>query len=365
MFAQCFLKRALLAAVAIAGALGLASCGGGGAGSPVTPSQNLGGPLPQAPGAAGTSRLLYVPNFGGTVTVYRAELSGDVPPDFQYSGAKTQLSGSEAVAIDSHGNVNVTNQNALPPCSDFSNGSVTVFQPPTGNISMPIRVICGSQTGLFHPHGIAIDGADKIYVADPDNNNGLGNILVYPAGATGDVPPAFTLSGAQTNLHRPFGIALDGSGNIFVTNATGGLPGGRSVTVYSAGASGNTAPTATIAGSRTLLSFPQGIAVDAIDNIYVADLGSCTAGAILVFAAGANGNVAPKAVITGPHTGLRGVTGVAVDSVGTIYATNFTGVFPNDSVTVYPLGANGDVTPTRTITGGLTGLVDPEFLAVH
>ena len=52
-------------------------------------------------------------------------------------------------------------------------------------------------------------------------------------------------------LNGPFGIALDGAGNIYVTNFSG-----NSITVYPAGASGNATPTATIVGGNTGLSQP-------------------------------------------------------------------------------------------------------------
>lgn len=57
---------------------------------------------------------------------------------------------------------------------------------------------------------------------------------------------------------------------------------------------GAIAPAATIAGAATTLSTPSGVALDATGNIYVAN----AAGSIAVFAAGANGNVAPVQSIT-------------------------------------------------------------------
>jgi plastocyanin len=69
-----------------------------------------------------------------------------------------------------------------------------------------------------------------------------------------------------------------------------------------------------------------------------------------------SGNAPPRANISGPNTGL-GQPAVYVDQNGTIYAANY--YIPNppySSVTVYPPGSNGDVTPTTTITcGGISG----------
>src|ERR1035437_6078664 len=92
--------------------------------------------------------------------------------------------------------------------------------------------------------------------------------IAHLATATG---PIAIIGGPKTGLRDPAGIALDFNLNIYVANA--GAPG---VSVYkplgsSAGLLNET-PIATISGSNTGLSYPQGIAVDSTSgNIYVAD----------------------------------------------------------------------------------------------
>jgi hypothetical protein len=85
------------------------------------------------------------------------------------------------------------------------------------------------------------------------------------------------------------------TGKIFVADDASGI------LVFAPAASGNTAPIAQISGAATTIMFPEGMAVDANDNIYVSD---CTDQAVLVFAAGSNGNVAPAATIKGASTTL-------------------------------------------------------------
>ena len=87
-------------------------------------------------------------------------------------------------------------------------------------------------------------------------------------------------------------MAFDASGNIYVTNNCN-----ATITIYAKGSSGNAAPIAIIGGSNTGLTDPQGIALDSSGNIYVTDQGFADrhAGAVLVYAAGSNGNVAPIA----------------------------------------------------------------------
>ena len=88
---------------------------------------------------------------------------------------------------------------------------------------------------------------------------------------------------------------------------------------------------------------------------------------LLVFRKGASGDEKPLRVIEGPHTGLADVHGVAVDIQRKLvfvgnwgnysnYKAAGSGKFFLPSITVYPLDANGDATPLRTIQGPKTTL---------
>lgn len=67
---------------------------------------------------------------------------------------------------------------------------------------------------------------------------------------------------------------------------------------------------------------------------------------ILVFRISDDGNVAPTRVIQGPHTGLKNPIGVFADTKNQeLWAANM----GNHRATVYPLKADGDVAPLRTI----------------
>jgi hypothetical protein len=97
-------------------------------------------------------------------------------------------------------------------------------------------------------------------------------------------------------------------------------------------------------------------------DVYVGGNSDGITPVILVYASGSNGNVEPKAAIEGPDTGLGSSAslGVALDSSGTIYVANeFVVLFgPPETfgtITVYPPGSNGNVTPSATIGGSNAG----------
>jgi len=116
--------------------------------------------------------------------------------------------------------------------------------------------------------------------------------------------PVDTIVGASTQLNGPAGLAFDAGGRLFVSNANGTSPNQR-ITVYSAGASGNATRSRSSWVQIPAWTSPVGIVVDPSGNCSVA---SAAFGShqykVAVYAAGANGNVAPTAIIAGPTTGL-------------------------------------------------------------
>jgi sugar lactone lactonase YvrE len=362
--------------------------------------------------AVDSSGNIYVADEGATsVYVYPALGSSTGPlneaPTATISGLDTGLSSPEGIALDSNLNIYVADESAssvyvYPPLASSTgllnetptatiSGSDTGLISPygialdstTGNIyvadalatsvfvypalgksvgltnEVPLVTITGSKTGLSYPQGIALDSSDDIYVADTSS------VLVYPAGSKGNAAPSSaTISTTMTTgLGWPQGIALDSSGKIYVADDGPGASGPGSVFVYPAGSKANAAPTATISGTNTGLSYPQGIALDSSSNIYVADEGAVS---VFVYSAGSKGNVAPTTTISGSNTELDTPEGIVVDSSLNIYvADDGDGSCDGtESVYVYPLGSNGNAAPSATISGGNTGLCYPYGIAL-
>jgi 6-phosphogluconolactonase (cycloisomerase 2 family) len=176
------------------------------------------------------------------------------------------------------------------------------------------------------------------------------------------------ISGPHTGLQSPMAVSWRPSGKIYVGNK----PHGKQsfVSVFAAGASGDATPVAVIRGDHTGLNGITDVAVGPTGKLYVANSGANT---VTVYAAGANGNIAPIAKVGGSHTGLEGVLGLTVDRFDTLYVVSNPFVVNNTGaaggtkiggVTVYAPGANGDVAPTARIAGSSTGLSDPQDIAV-
>jgi hypothetical protein len=299
--------------------------------------------------------LYAVNQEGNSVTIYASGATGNAKPIQDISGSKTGLSMPFAVAVDGNGNIYVTN-NGDDAIEVYAAGA-------TGNVA-PIRSIVGEP--YHYPKGIAIDPTNgDIYVAKPLDNS----IAIYAANASGKAAPIASIEGSNTGLNAPQGVALDASANIYITNkGDSASKGNDSVTVYAAGSTGNVAPTQTIAGTRTGLDIPVQIAVDSNSNIYVANVTYPNSGngSLTVYAAGANGNVAPTETIEGAKTGLNLPAGIALDSSDNIYAANFDRTdYTASSITVYAAGSNGNVAPINTVDGAKTGLEGSRGIVIH
>jgi hypothetical protein len=288
-------------------------------------------------GGVVVSPSTIVPSLG----VFRARADGKIAQVQEIGGDKTDLN-LPGVAVDAHRNIYATGVGYY----GTGGGTVTVYAPGSNGDVRPLRTISGSKTGL-DAHGIAVDARGKIYVVNSTS------VTVYAAGSNGNVKPSRTISGPRTGLASPNGIAVDAHDDIYVMNS--GTP---AITVYAAGAHGNVAPVQTISGPSTELIDPSGIAVDNARAIYVTSCATpsyCghignTSAAVLVFASGANGNVAPIRAIEGPSTGLAQPGSIALDASANIYVTqhysNYNGgcymahgvVF----VFVFAAGANGN-----------------------
>jgi len=185
--------------------------------------------------------------------------NGNVAPIRTIAGAATLINGPEGIAVGSAGDfyVELNNAGNSPP---IPGNSILYFAAGANGNVAPTRDITGAATTLNNPEGVAVDSSNNIYVT-----NNSGSVLVFAAGATGNVAPIRSISGSSTTLGTfgARGIALDSAGNIYVGGSIcGNISQASAVSVFAGGASGNVAPLRTITGALTTLNCNTGISVN-------------------------------------------------------------------------------------------------------
>ncbi|MBI2820699.1 MAG: hypothetical protein HYX74_00610 [Acidobacteria bacterium] len=127
----------------------------------------------------------------------------------------------------------------VPGSGRFTPPSITVYRSDASGDVPPLRVIEGPRTQLNYPTGMVLDvERGELYVA----NDMLNSVLVFSATAHGDVAPLRELKGPRTGIRSPTGLFLDTTHDeLWVTNF-----GNHTVTVYRRGAGGDTPPLRTI-----------------------------------------------------------------------------------------------------------------------
>ncbi len=300
---------------------------------------------------------LFVSNYSGNmITVYGRLTNGDVAPT---RTIQTGLDRPHTLGIDLlHRELFVPNNHPAEEQPAIHVYDLAASYPSN---DQPKRTIVGTTTGLDRPAGLAVDSVhQELYVANDLNSGSAVN--VFALGASGDVAPIRTLSGAATGIEGPLGIAIDLVHDELVIVSYKVADGG-SVTVFPRTANGNATPLRTIQGPSTGFSQPQGVGIDlAHDEIYVANSSFLTggAGALLVFPRTATGNVAPTRQISGPNAMLCSPTGVVFDAVNNeiVVANADFGSNPcTETVTTFAQSAVDNASPVRLIGPGPNSLL--------
>ena len=240
----------------------------------------------------------------------------------------------------------------------------------------PVRVIEGQGSKLSRTmHGIAYDSVhDEIIVPV----HLAGAVLAFRAGASGEEAPLRIIQGPHTHILRPETVELDLKNNEIVV----GEDGGKDVMFFPRDANGDVAPLRTIRGPNTGLDEVRGVAVDPVRNLVVVSSrsGTGTTG-IFIFNRTDDGDVAPRAIIAGPKSGILRIRQVAVDpEQGKIFVAvknnvesyRFESASPSPwnpekpgFIGVWDISDNGDVPPRGIIKGPASETVWPAGVALN
>jgi streptogramin lyase len=211
------------------------------------------------------------------------------------------------------------------------------FQPSrsTATVDFTIPIVYTATPALNSPGGLAIDGTGNVWVA-----NSAGNSLTEFGDNGGYLRTVTTGS-----LNAPWGIAIDGSGNLWVSDS-----GANTISEFSSSGVNNGSSPFSGGG----LTNPEGLAVDAQSHLWIANPSTNELSEFSI----TNGSpVSSTGITTG---GLDSPSAVAIDDDGFIWVVNSGG---SGSVSLFNvLGSPYTGPPASPFSGG--GLDNPAGFAI-
>lgn len=340
-------------------------------------------------GTAAAFQYPYSAAIDAAGTIYLADAGSDRIRKITPAGLVTTLAGSTLGAADGTGAA----AQFYVPCGVAVNTSGTVFVADRNNHRIrkitPAGVVttfAGSEQGFADgigaaaqfsaPSGLAIDAAGVIYVADTGNNRirkiTPSGIVTTFAGSTAGSANGV---GTAAQFNYPCAVAVDASGTVFVADTANGLI--RKITaqgmVTLLAGSGLNEFTDGI-GAAAQFDFPQGVAVDASGNVFVADTNNnrirkITPNAVVTTVAGSTQGYADgpgsEAKFYGPYglaivsaetllivdsgnNRIRKILGVLATE--NVQVENNAFLFPNPASSIINIGLKDIETATATIS---------------
>jgi sugar lactone lactonase YvrE len=294
----------------------------------------------------GSNRIRMIDTNGTIQTIAGSGSGCGLPTDPCGDGGQAtqaQLGYPEAVTVDGSGNVYIadTGDQRIRMVA-VGTGIITTVAG-NGNTCNGPNYTCGDKglavkAQLDLPVGVVVDGAGNLYIADTRDQRirrvNLSSGIIDTVVGNGKICNSNQACGdggppLKASLFNPTGVALDGSGNLYVADTgdhrirkiTGGFPNGTINTVAGSGVQGFSGDGGVPTSAE--MDLPNALFVDSAGNLIIADSGnqrvrevaSAQINTIAGGGTGGDGGAAASAVLANPNA-------VAWDNAGNYYITD-------------------------------------------
>ncbi len=271
----------------------------------------------------------------------------------RYNGPGDSTDYANAIAVDNSGNVYVTGTSAG---SGTYHDLATIKYSPNGDTSW-VRRYDGSGNGGDGATAIAIDGSNNVYVTgyvwagDLEAYEDYCTIKYYPNGDTAWIK---TYNGPVDSTDQACAIAVDNSGNVYVTGLSYGSGTYIDYATIKYYPNGDTAWVRRYDGPGDSIDVANAIAVDGSGNVYVTgwSFGSGTTYEYATIKYYSYGDTAWVRRYHGPGIYHNLALALAVDGSGNIYVTGYSsGSGTADDYATIKYYPNGDTAWVRRYNG--------------
>ena len=188
-------------------------------------------------------------------------------------GAIASFNTPSSIAVDISGNVYVVDRGNHKIRKITAAGVVSTLAGSIDNTSGNTDGT-GTAASFNSPYGVAVDVSGNVYVADTNNYKirritAAGVVSTFAGSGT---PGSADGTGTVASFISPYGVTIDVSGNVYVTDMANNKVRKITVTgmVSTLAGSGSTGSADGI-GITASFNTPEGIAVDTSGNLYIAD----------------------------------------------------------------------------------------------
>ncbi len=276
--------------------------------------------------AVDSSRNVYVTGYSegtGTsadYTTIKYNTNGDTQWVRRYNGPGNNWDRAFAIAVDRQGNVYVTGESYN---SSTNNDYATVKYNSAG-VEQWVKRYTGAGSDYDAAYAIAVDSSGNVYVTGYIHNPASSyDYATIKYNSNGDTLWVRKYNGPDNNDDQAASLAVDGQGNVYVTGYSSGATTSADYATIKYNSAGDTVWVRRYNGTGNYTDGANAIAVDGSGNVYVTGYsnGSSTDDDYATVKYNSVGVEQWVARYNGPGNYVDEAKSIAVDNTGNVYVT--------------------------------------------